>query len=205
MGLFGSSGDSGAAAQEAARQANISKGMTDINNQFSGFTPSFYQNAASDYTKATTPQMMSDYRNTKNNLTYSLARAGILNSGAATQRNNSLNQQLSTNESQIANNAQGQSNTLQANVNTQKGQLVNQLEASADPTSISEQANAATSQLRAPSAIQPLGNLFADWTQQYLAGMESNAYNQNQNNVWANMFGGQGQNGGGVGSSIMVQ
>ena len=205
MGLFGNSGDGGAAALEAQRQANITKGMGEIDTQFSGFTPEFYKQASTDYTNAQTPQMMSDYRNTKNNLTYSLARAGILNSGAAVQRNNSLEGQLSSNESTIANNAQGQSNTLQANVNTQKGQLVNQLQASADPSSIAEQATAATSQLRAPSAIQPLGNLFSDWSNQYLAGMNSNYYNSNQPNIW-NQIGmqGYGQNNGNNNDSSMI-
>lgn len=192
MGMFGGSSDGGAAAQEAQRQAGINQGMQAIDQQFAGFTPSFYQQAATDYTNAVTPGMLADYRNTKNDLTYSLARAGILNSGAAVQRNQSLQNQLSQNESQIANNAQQQSSTLQANVNTQKGQLVDQLESSADPSSISEQATAAASQLRAPSAIQPLGNMFADWSNQYLANNVANSYGQpGQLSIW-NQLGNQG-------------
>ena len=206
MGMFGGSSDGGAAAQEAARQASINQGMQAINQQFAGFTPSFYQKAATDYTNAVTPGMMADYRNTKNDLTYSLARGGILNSGAAVQRNQSLQNTLSQNESQIANNAQQQPNTLQADVNTQKGQLVNQLQSSADPSSIAEQATAATSQLRADSPVQPLGNLFADWSNQYLAGNTANTYGSpGQLSVW-NQLGNQGYGtiGGNPGSSYMA-
>lgn len=206
MSLFGSTGDGGAAAQEAARQANITQGMGEIQNQFAGFTPQFFNQAATDYTAAVTPGMMRDYQTTKNNLTYSLARGGLLQSGAAVQRNASLSNQLSQNNSQITNNAQQQSNTLQANVNTQKANLVSQLESSADPSSIATQAAASASQLRAPSAIQPLGNLFSDWSQQYLAGMYGNSAAQPGNmSIW-NQLGstGVGTVNGSGGSSYLV-
>lgn len=206
MAMFGGSSDGGAAALEAQRQAGINQGMQAIDQQFAGFTPAFYRQAATDYTNAVTPGMLADYHRTKNDLTYSLARAGILNSGAAVQRNQSLQNQLAQNESQIANNAQQQSNTLQANVNSQKGQLVEQLQSSADPTAIATQAAAATSQLRAPSAIQPLGNLFADWSGQYLAGNMANPYGlPGQLSVW-NQLGNQGYGtiGANGGSSYLV-
>ncbi|MDE2101771.1 MAG: hypothetical protein KGL39_31280 [Patescibacteria group bacterium] len=196
MSLFGSQGDGGAAALEKKRQAGITAGMREINQDFAGFTPDFYDKVAQNYTAATTPAMMQDYQATKNNLTYALARNGILNSGAAVQRNKSLQGQLAQNETQISNNAQNQSNTLQANVNTQKGQLVGQLESSADPASIGEQATAATSQLRADSPIQPLGNLFSNWSQQYLAGGLNNAISGNPtNNIWNNLMGNAGYTG----------
>lgn len=204
MSLFGGAGDGGAAAQEKARQASITQGQADIDQQFAGFDPAFYKQASTDYTNAVTPGMMSDYRNTKNNLTYSLSRAGILNSGAGVQRNASLGNQLSQNKSQIANNAQQQSNSLQANVNTQKGQLTEQLQSGTDPTSINEQAVSAASQLRAPSAIQPLGNLFSDWSQQYLAGQAAQPQ-PGQLSIW-DQLGNQGYGtvGGGNGSSFFV-
>ena len=203
---LGGSSDGGAAAQEAARQANINQGMSEINSQFSGFTPDFFKQAATDYTNAVTPGMMTDYQNTKNNLTYALARGGLLKSGAAVQRNASLSNQLSQNESQIANNAQNQSNTVQSNVNNQKASLVSQLESSADPSSIATQASAVSSQLRAPSAVQPLGNLFSDWSNQYLSSMYGNqAAAPGTMSIW-NQLGTQGVGtvSGTGGSSYMV-
>jgi hypothetical protein len=176
MSLFGGTNDGGAAAQLAAQQANVKTSENEINQNFAGFTPAFYDQAATDYTNAVTPGNQENYQATKNNLTYALARAGIMNSGAAVQRDNSLSKTLSSSNSQIANNAQNQSNTLEANVNSQKGQLVNQAVAGTDPTAISSMASGAASQLRAPSAIQPLGNLFADWSNTYLAGQAAQAY-----------------------------
>lgn len=170
---------------ERQRQSRIRQGMGDIDRNFAGFNQNFYDKAAADYTAATTPGMFKDYQTTKNNLTYSLARNGILNGSAATQRNQSLTGELAKNESVIANNAMDRANQVRGQVNTQKSQLVQQLESSADPAAINAQSTAAASQLRAPSAIQPLGNLFADWSQMYL----SNKFNPSNTggNVWSNL------------------
>ena len=207
MSLFGSTGDGGAAAAQAAQQAQTTADEQDIDQQFAGFTPEFYKQAGTDYTNAVTPGMMQDYQTTKNNLTYSLARGGILNSGAAVQRNQSLQDQLSQNESQIANNAQNQSNQLQANVDTQKNTLYSQAEAGATPSVINAQAQAANSQLRAPAPIQPLGELFANWSQQYLAPMGNNTGTSSGTpSVWNQLANsGVGTVSGGAGTSYMVQ
>lgn len=180
--MFGSSGDGGAKQREAARQASVDAGMGAINKKFSGFDDKFYNGVQTDYTNAATPGMMRDYQATKNNLTYALARGGILNSSAANQQNNSLQTELGKNESQIAQNAAGQANAVRGKVNAEKGQLINQLEASGDPASITAQSDAAVSQMRAPSAIQPLGNLFSDWSQQYLSNSMMNP--SGGSNVW---------------------
>lgn len=201
MGLFGGSGDSGAAAMEAQRQANISAGMTDINNEFSGFTPQFFQQAATNYTDYATPQLMTQFSNTKNNLTGALGRAGLLTSSAGTQENSSLGKELGLQESQITNNAQQQSNQLQGQVATQKSNLVNELESSADPTAINEQAQGAVSQLREPTALQPLGNLFADWSDQWLGsqtGAINNSTNNNTVSALQQIFGGMNMGGNGA-------
>ena len=183
MSLFGSNGDAGAAQMERARQSRVRSGMADIDRNFAGFNPAFYDQAKKDYTAAVTPGVMKDYQTTRNNLTYALARSGNLNSGTAIDQNNSLSNELSKNESVIANNAQGRSNEVQGEVNTQRGQLVQQLESSSDPAAINAQSTAAASQIRAPSVIQPLGNLFADWSQQYLARQNV----QPSQSVWSNL------------------
>jgi hypothetical protein len=201
MSMFGGSGDGGAAQQEQARQGRIRKGMTALDTQYGQFNDKVYGQAATDYTKATMPGMVADYQATKNNLTYALAKAGNFNSSTALQRDNSLGRELAKNESQIANNAQGQANALRAKVSDSKGQMVQQLESSADPQAISAQSSAATSQLRAPSVIQPLGNLFADWSNQYLNKMASNP---NGGNIWGSLLN-QGYGQANNSSSMMVQ
>ena len=184
--MFGSAGDGGAKKIEKARQASVTQGQQEIDQQFSGFDPAFYDQAATDYQAAATPGMLADFQQTRNNLTYALSRGANQNSSVAIQRNNSLGRQLADNESQITNNAQGYANDLRGRVSTQKGQLTNQLLAGANPEQIQSQATAATSQIRAPSPIQPLGNLFADWSSMYLQNQKGNA--GGGENAWSGLL-----------------
>lgn len=183
---MGAMSDGGAAGLEAKRQSDIQQGLVNIDQSFAGFTPDWYKNRAQDYIKAETPDVMRDYQETKNNLTYALARHGILNSSAAVQRDTSLQKKLAENQSTIANGAQDSVNRLKANVQQQKGQLTTQLESSADPTGVTAQALGAAAGFRADSPIQPLGNLFADWSQQYLGSQTAAAYAP-QENVWSQL------------------
>jgi len=182
--MYKGSGDGGAAKQEAKTQADLAQGMSTIDQQFSQFGPDFYSKAAKDYENYATPQMMDQFRNTKNNLTYSLARNGLLNSGAAVQRDASLNKQLAANESNVANTGQDEANTLRQNVASQRNQLVSQVQAGAAPSQIATSASAATAGLRAPTALPPVGNMFSDWANSYLSNMQANTYNPNTSNIW---------------------
>ena len=188
MSMFGSTNDGGAAAQEAQRQQNIALGQQKIDESFAGFDPKFYNNYANTVTGAEMPQLIKQYQTTGKNLTYALARGGNVNSSAGAQENQSLNNELGIQESAVANNAQNAVNTLKSNIQTQKGNLVNQLASSGDVSSTAEAANAQAAQDRAPSVIQPLGNLFADWSNTYLAGKTAQAFNGNGNNMWSSLL-----------------
>ena len=195
MSLFGSGGGDAAAQaqkQEAQREASISQGMTDINSQFSSFTPDFYNKAAQGYENYATPQAMQQYQKTKNSLADALARNGITQSTAAATEGQSLNNELSTNLNTIANTGQNTANTLESNVSAQKSNIVNELEASADPSAASVAASSAVAGLQAPPAYQPLGNMFSDWTSTYLANMNAQSYNPNQASIWSMLSGGGG-------------
>jgi hypothetical protein len=185
--MYSPSGDGGASKQAAKTQADISQGMTTIDQQFSQFGPDFYTKAAKDYQDYATPQVMGDFRNTKNNLSYALARNGLLNSGAAVSREASLNKQLAQNESNIANTGQDQSNALRQTVASQRNQLVSQVQAGAAPSQVATSAEATTAGLRAPTALPPVGNMFSDWANTYLTNMQANTYNPNTANIWQMM------------------
>jgi hypothetical protein len=188
MSLFGGTGDGGASALEAQRQATIAQGEQAIDKNFAGFTPQFYQNYGNAVVGAENPQLQQQYQTTGKNLTYALARGGNLNGSVAQQEQQSLNNTLGVQESGLANQAANAVNTLKSNVQTQKGNLTNQLTASQDVASTAEAAAGMAASDRAPSAIQPLGNLFADWSNAYLSGKTAQAFNQNNagsgGNAW---------------------
>jgi hypothetical protein len=167
--MYGGASDGGTAAAEKKRQAKINAGMADIDQKFSGFDNNYFDQVGQDFLKYATPQMMSQYQRTKTQLAYSLARNGLLNSGAAVQRDQSLAEELSRQESNLSNEAQGQMNTARAKVSDAKSNITNELISSANPSLAREQASEATAGLRAPSSFAPLGNMFSDWTNMYLA------------------------------------
>lgn len=167
------------AGEEAAKAGDLFTGT----QTSKGFGQPQYAQIGQDYLSYETPQMMDQYNQTAHSLAYGLARNGILNSGAAVNDNAALAKELSNQQGQLAQNAAGQENQLQTQVQNTRSNLVNQLVASADPSLTSEQAAAATSSLRAPTAFGPIGNLFGDFTNTYLANMNANAYNPNALNI----------------------
>ena len=189
--MYSGTGDGGVGAGEKLTQQKMDEGMATINDQFSKFGPDFYSKAAKDYTAYAMPQVMDQYHNTKNNLTYALARNGLMNSGAAVSKNAALQKQLGVSESNIANTAQDQSNTLEQNVANQRNQLVSQVESGTAPGQIANSAAMATAGLRAPTALPPGGNMFSEWANTYLANMQANTYNPNTANLWQSMSMGQ--------------
>lgn len=198
--MYGGASDGGAAAAEKQRQGAIQSGMQDIDKQFSGFDDKYYKGVGQDYLNFATPQMVQQYQRTKNQLAYSLARNGLTNSGAAVQRGQSLNNELSTQESNLANSAQSEENTARAKVSDAQTNVTNELISSGDPTVAREQSADATAGLRAPSAFAPIGNLFGDWTNTYLANSLAQTATPGTPNLWQ-MF--SGAAGGGGSSSIV--
>ena len=180
----------------------MAQGTKTVNDQFAGFTPDFYQQAAKDYTQYATPQVYQQYQQTGNTLTGNLARNGLLNSSAGVNLRGGLNQQLNTNLSNVANTAQEQANSLQTNVATQRNQLLSQVEAGAQPAQIASEAQGATASLRAPTPLPPVGNMFSDWSNTYLANMEANTYNPSTGNLWQ-LFSGAGSGYGQPSSAVV--
>lgn len=171
----------------AYRQAIANKLLFTGTKTNEGFGEDYYNQRANDYLKFATPKVMDDYRATKNNLAYALARNGNLNSSSAITTGASLEKELARNESNLANAAQGQANAARAQVADQRSNLVNQLVASADPSLVAEQAQSATAEMREPGAFQPIGNLFQDWTNTYLANMNARAYDPETPSLWKQM------------------
>lgn len=200
--MYSGSGDNGAAAQEAATQAALQQGTDIVNKQFAGFTPDFYNQAATAYKNYATPQVYQQYQQTGNTMTGNLARNGLLDSSAGVNLRSGLNQQLNTNLSNVANTAQEQSNSLQSNVAQQRNQLLSQVEAGAQPSQIATEAQGATASLRAPTPLPPIGNMFSDWSNTYLANMQANTYNPSTGNLWQ-LFSGAGSGYGQPSSAVV--
>lgn len=170
MGFGGGStaGDQAQANYEK-QQADIQKGLTDINNTFSGFTPQFYNQRAQDYVTYAAPQLQQQFQQNQQGLNYNLGQQGLLRSSAGQNLNAKLGEQYRLGQQNIQNEGTQQAQALQQQVANTRGQLIGQLTASANPSSVAGQSINAASQYSAPSAFAPVGNLFSQWGNIYAA------------------------------------
>jgi hypothetical protein len=188
----GSDGSAQAREDEIKRQGRIDLGMTKINQKFAPFNKDFYKQKQQDYMGFAMPQFTTQADKTRRDLAYSLARAGLSDSGAAVQGNAALDKEIGVKQRGIADTALSGANELRNTVEQQRTQLVNQLESTADPNVAATGAYAAASNLHAPTPMQPIGDLFGSFTNSYIANQNAKAYNnmyqQPQNGY---TFGGQ--------------
>lgn len=175
MGYGGKVGGGSRKAEEE-RKGAIARGTEAINQKFAGFDDDFYRRRAADYEGYAVPQVARQYTKTGNSLAYSLARAGMSNSSVAAQKKEALDlenaQQLRT----VADTGRAQANDLRLDVEGQRSNLVSQLNASADPGQASEAAVRTAAAYSQPTSFAPIGNLFEDWTRNYLANQSARAY-----------------------------
>lgn len=183
MGLPSSSGSDNAAAQaradENARQARINSGMATINQDFAGFNDPFYAGISKAYTNYAEPQVDQQYKNAHDNLTFGLARGGLLKSSVANQKFADLDQDYNNQRLGVADQAKTQANQQRAQVENSRSNLVNQLQATADPSAAASAAVGQAKILNTANAFSPIGTLFQNATAGLAnaAGGPYNGYN----------------------------
>lgn len=175
------------ANQQAQQQAWTNQAIGNINNAFAGFTPAFYNQAATNYTNYATPQLQQQFQTNKNQLVNNLADQGILNSSAAQQANNALSAAMTQGQQGIANAALGQQQQLQQQVAQQENALYQQAQTTTNPQQIGQQALTTAANINAPSTFTPIGNAFSNFANAYTAGRGASAYN-NFANMYLNSF-----------------
>lgn len=177
MGYGGGGGAAELARQQEMEKKNrIAQGRQDIDEQFAGFNDEFYDQRKTDYENYALPQVEQQARGTRNQLAASLARRGLLKSGAAIKANADLDQYTTTQRNAVADTAINESNKLKQGVEDQRSTLVNQLVASGDPSTASAGALAAASTLKRPSGYAALGNLFSDFVDTWKANQVAKSY-----------------------------
>jgi hypothetical protein len=173
---YGGGGDGGARRAEKKRQKRIDLGVQSINEKFGGFDDGFYNQRALDYEGFAVPQQVQQYDRTKKNLTYSLARSGLLNSSVQAEKSGALERENAQQLRNIADTGRTQSNQLRQDVEQQRSNLVSQVQASADPGSASAQALRTSLAFQQPTSFAPIGDFFETWTRNYLANKRAQEY-----------------------------
>lgn len=180
MCLFGDGGAGQQAAQqradEVARQARITSGMSAIDRAFSGFNDDFYKKRADAYTAYAMPQVDRQAGDARRNLIYALSRTGNLDSSAAINRNADLTEEANQQRIGVANAGMDQANQLRGQVENTRGNVVSQLNATGNDSAAAAAAMRSVENLNQPAGYSPLGNLFASFANS-LSGIGANAGN----------------------------
>lgn len=161
-------------------QSILRKGNLFLKNPtqtYQGFTPDFYNKAATDYLQFALPQLAQQARTQQSQINFNLANRGLLGSSAQTSLNKALGNEVNLQRIGIANNALARRQQLQKDINQQYTSLVNQLQLSANPSAVAQQALQAASSFAQPSPVQPIGSLFQNFANTYLGSQQYNTYN----------------------------
>lgn len=150
---------------EAQRQAAIRSGTTQIDNTFnSQFTDDFYKNRQQSYLDYANPQLEDQYAKARQDLTFSLARSGNLDSSTRSAKDAELTQKYNLNKQGIADQGLAYGNQARGSVEDARASLIASLNASGDASGAASQAIARSQALSAAPAYSPLGQLFSDFT-----------------------------------------
>ncbi len=148
--------------EEAARQARIKAGESNIDQAFSqAFSPDYFSNYQATYEGAATPDLTSQYQDARKKLTLALSRTGNLTSSSGASRFGDLEEKHKGAAATIRDRAMSAVNDLKSRVEQQRTDLYNLNRASADPSKAATMAASALQPLQTGPQVAPLENVFA--------------------------------------------
>lgn len=156
-----STGAAEARADEMARQARITEGRQKIQDVFSTFNDDFYKRRQQDYQNFANPQVEGQYKNAQNELLYSLARTGNMASSEMGKQLGTLERERRQASAKVADASLAYANQARQNVEQARGDVLNQLMATSDPSVAASQANARARLMNSYNPISDsIGELF---------------------------------------------
>jgi hypothetical protein len=151
--------------QEEERQKRIRAGKARIDDIFSQFGDDFYSGARSAYSDFYLPQVDDQFKNAREQLIFRLSGTGNLGSSAGAGKIADLFRLRNQHRSRIGDEALAYEQSLRGDVESARADLISQLSATADPEAAAASASARAQALSAPRPFSPLGDLFAQFTQ----------------------------------------
>lgn len=148
--------------EEEARAERIRTGTAKIDANFGQFDDNFFGGYRDKYTAFYQPELDRQFSDAQDQLTYSLARAGTLNSTMAGERQGRLKSAYDTERASLLSKAEGAASDLRGQVQQEKSSLVSLLNATGDANRASNEALSRSQQLfRAQPQFSALPDLFA--------------------------------------------
>lgn len=165
----------------------ISKGLYTGTKQTAGFNDDYFDKQKQSFLDYATPQLEDQYGEAQKQLTYSLARSGLLDSSVRADKTAELQKKYDLNKQQIADQALSYSTDARNNVEKARSDLITMLNATGDAEGAANSALARSQALSQPQAFSPLTQLFADFT----SGLGQQAAIERANSLSAQYGGGQ--------------
>lgn len=152
-----------AAAAEAKRKKDIIAGRAKIDENFAKFDPAYFQQIGDAYNSYYQPQLADQYEDARKNLTYGLARKGILASSAAADELGKAKTEFDRQNVRIGSQAQDRVAQAKADVEQNRSDLYALNEASADPNAIASMSASRAASIQPQQSLSPLENVFASF------------------------------------------
>lgn len=155
--------------QNLQRQQAVQRGMTNINSVFGKFDEPYYEGIRNTTLNTLMPQFQTQQKNVSRGAAYGLASRGLLNSGAAKETGTELQKESTLGRILVNNQANQAVSNARQDIGRQQAQVTSQLVQSQDPALAAQQALTSAASVGAPSLIAPLGDLFQNFSNAYLA------------------------------------
>lgn len=182
--------DLGPKKAEKERERRIREGMARINDVMSQFDDRFYGQLRTAQTDVLLPSIRDQYSDAREQLTYALARGGQLNSSVAARRQARLAKDRELAMSRADSMAEQAVRAQRQDIEREREGLVMQLQATADPENVANQANLRADALRIGQPQADIGILFQNATAGLAAAMRPQ-YDAYGTRVSGPTFGGQ--------------
>jgi hypothetical protein len=128
------------------------------------FDDDFYNSRKQAYLDYATPQLNDQYADAQKQLTYALDRSGTLDSSIRAQKEGELTKLYDTNRRGVADQGLSYENQSRSNVEDARAGLIQTLNATGDAEGAANSAVARSKALSAADSYNPLGQLFATFT-----------------------------------------
>ena len=176
-----------ALAREDARQTRIKTGTETVNKNFSVFDDAFYAKRKGEYMDYYQPQLDDQFKTARDQLTYSFARNGNLNSTAAADKQSALQKSYDNERASLISQAGSDVASTQNKINTEKSAVLSQLQATGNADQASNDALGRTQQLFGQKpAYDSLGDIFSG----VVGGIGNYNAGANAGRVYNSYFGG---------------
>lgn len=151
--------------REAARQMAVRDGTQRVDDIFgSQFNDDFYGKRRQAFLDYANPQLESQYGDARKALTYSLARAGTLDSSIRADKFGELQRLYDQNRQQVGDQALSYENDARSNVEGARSGLISTLNSTYDTEGVANSALTRAQALSAPAQFSPLSQLFSSFT-----------------------------------------